>query len=103
MHYGAKVLILDEPTAALGVKQAGAVLRHVLQARDRGLGVILITHNPHHAYPVGDRFLLLERGTMLGAYEKPEIDLPELTRQMAGGAELNALQHELQRTAPPPT
>jgi simple sugar transport system ATP-binding protein len=101
LHYGAKVLILDEPTAALGVKQAGAVLRYVVQARDRGLGVILITHNPHHAYPVGDRFLVLERGTMLGTYDKSEIDLPELTRQMAGGVELEALQHELQRIAPP--
>jgi simple sugar transport system ATP-binding protein len=81
VHYGAKVLILDEPTAALGVKQAGAVLRHVVQARDRGLGVILITHNPHHAYPVGDRFLLLERGSMHGSYHKSEIELPELTHQ----------------------
>ncbi|MFF3225395.1 ATP-binding cassette domain-containing protein [Nocardia suismassiliense] len=97
VHYGAKVLILDEPTAALGVKQAGVVLKYVVQARDRGLGVILITHNPHHAFPVGDRFLLLKRGTMLGSYEKDEIDLSELTRQMAGGAELDALQHELQR------
>ncbi|MBY8856306.1 ATP-binding cassette domain-containing protein [Nocardia sp. CA2R105] len=97
VHYGAKVLILDEPTAALGVKQAGVVLRYVVQARDRGLGVVLITHNPHHAYPVGDRFLLLKRGAVLGSYEKSEIDLPELTRQMAGGAELAALQHELER------
>ncbi|WP_282781668.1 ATP-binding cassette domain-containing protein, partial [Nocardia sp. CC201C] len=97
VHYGAKVLILDEPTAALGVKQAGIVLRYVVQARDRGLGVVLITHNPHHAYPVGDRFLLLKRGTMLGSYEKNEIELSELTRQMAGGAELEALQHELAR------
>ncbi|MBF6128296.1 ATP-binding cassette domain-containing protein [Nocardia brasiliensis] len=97
VHYGAKVLILDEPTAALGVKQAGVVLKYVVQARDRGLGVILITHNPHHAYPVGDRFLLLKRGAMLGSYEKSEIDVSELTRQMAGGAELDALQHELQR------
>ncbi|MCP2280759.1 ATP-binding cassette domain-containing protein [Nocardia amikacinitolerans] len=97
VHRGAKVLILDEPTAALGVKQAGVVLKYVVQARERGLGVVLITHNPHHAYPVGDRFLLLERGTVLGAYEKSEIDLPELTRQMAGGAELDALQHELAR------
>lgn len=97
VHYGAKVLILDEPTAALGVKQAGVVLKYVVQARDRGLGVILITHNPHHAYPVGDRFLLLKRGAMLGSYEKSEIDVAELTRQMAGGAELDALQHELQR------
>lgn len=97
VHRGAKVLILDEPTAALGVKQAGVVLKYVVQARERGLGVVLITHNPHHAYPVGDRFLLLERGAVLGAYEKSEIDLPELTRQMAGGAELDALQHELTR------
>jgi simple sugar transport system ATP-binding protein len=97
MHYGAKVLILDEPTAALGVKQAGAVLRHVVQARDRGLGVILITHNPYHAYPVGDRFPLLERGAVLGSYRKHEIEPTELTRQMAGGAPLDVLQHELQR------
>jgi simple sugar transport system ATP-binding protein len=79
VHYGAKVLILDEPAAALGVKQAGAVLRYVVQARDRGLGVILITHNPHHAYLVGDRFLLLERGIVHGMYDKSEIQLPELT------------------------
>ena len=100
VHYGAKVLILDEPTAALGVKQSGVVLRYVAQARDRGLGVVLITHNPHHAYPVGDRFLLLRRGAALGSYAKDEIDLAELTRQMAGGAELEALQHELRRSEP---
>jgi simple sugar transport system ATP-binding protein len=95
VHFGAKVLILDEPTAALGVKQAGVVLRYVAQARDRGLGVVLITHNPHHAYPVGDRFLLLKRGRSLGSFAKADITLEELTRQMAGGAELDALQHEL--------
>jgi simple sugar transport system ATP-binding protein len=95
VHFGAKVLILDEPTAALGVKQAGVVLRYVAQARDRGLGVVLITHNPHHAYPVGDRFLLLKRGRSLGSFDKADITLEELTRQMAGGAELEALQHEL--------
>ncbi|KOX35024.1 sugar ABC transporter ATP-binding protein [Saccharothrix sp. NRRL B-16348] len=95
VHFGAKVLILDEPTAALGVKQAGVVLKYVAQARDRGLGVVLITHNPHHAYPVGDRFLLLKRGRALGTYEKSQISLEELTRQMAGGAELEALAHEL--------
>ncbi|WP_019930083.1 ATP-binding cassette domain-containing protein [Nocardia sp. BMG111209] len=101
VHYGAKVLILDEPTAALGVKQAGVVLRYVVQARDRGLGVVLITHNPHHAYPVGDRFVLLERGAVCGSYRKSEIDVNELTRQMAGGAELEALQHELRRVVRP--
>jgi len=95
VHFGAKALILDEPTAALGVKQAGTVLRYVAAARDRGLAVILITHNPHHAYPVGDRFLLLKRGRSQGFYTKSEISLEELTRQMAGGAELDALNHEL--------
>src|SRR5690242_21591916 len=68
VYFGAKVLILDEPTAALGVKQAGVVLKYVAQARDRGLGVVMITHNPHHAYPVADRFLLLKRGAALGHY-----------------------------------
>jgi simple sugar transport system ATP-binding protein len=97
VYFGARVLILDEPTAALGVKQAGVVLRYVAQARDRGLGVVFITHNPHHAYPIGDRFLLLKRGRSLGEFDKAEITIEELTRQMAGGAELDALAHELGR------
>ncbi|MBO0854768.1 MAG: sugar ABC transporter ATP-binding protein, partial [Nocardia sp.] len=100
VHYGARVLILDEPTAALGVKQSGIVLRHVARARDRGLAVVLITHNPQHAYPVGDRFLVLRQGRVLGDYGKPEIDVAELTRQMAGGVELEALQRELHRPLP---
>jgi simple sugar transport system ATP-binding protein len=96
VYFGAKVLILDEPTAALGVKQAGVVLRYIAQARERGLGVIFISHNPHHAYPVGDRFLLLKRGRSIGYYTKDEITLAELTAQMAGGAELDELAHELE-------
>ncbi|MDT4934661.1 MAG: simple sugar transport system ATP-binding protein [Pseudonocardiales bacterium] len=97
VHFGARLLILDEPTSALGVKQAGVVLKYIVQARDKGLGVIFITHNPHHAYPVGDRFLLLKRGKSLGDFAKSEITLPELTRLMAGGAELEQLAHELER------
>jgi simple sugar transport system ATP-binding protein len=96
VYFGAKVLILDEPTAALGVKQSGVVLRYIIQARERGLGVIFITHNPHHAYPVGDRFLLLKRGQSLGYYRKSDITRDELTALMAGGAELEELSHELE-------
>ena len=96
VYFGAKVLILDEPTAALGVKQSGVVLKYIIQARERGLGVIFITHNPHHAYPVGDRFLLLKRGRSLGYYQKSEITRDELTALMAGGAELEELSHELE-------
>ncbi|EXU68686.1 sugar ABC transporter ATP-binding protein [Streptomyces sp. PRh5] len=101
VHFGAKVLILDEPTAALGVKQSGVVLKYVAAARDAGLGVVLITHNPHHAYLVGDRFVLLKRGAMASSHAKDEIALEELTRQMAGGSELEQLSHELARTPAP--
>jgi len=97
VHFGAKVLILDEPTAALGVKQSGVVLRYIIQAKERGLGVIFITHNPHHAYPVGDRFLILKRGRSLGYWQKNEITMGELTGLMAGGSELEELTHELEQ------
>lgn len=97
VYMGARVLILDEPTAALGVKQAGVVLRYISRARDQGLGVVFITHNPHHAFPVGDRFLLLNRGASLGEHAKDAITREELTRLMAGGSELDQLSHELER------
>lgn len=101
VHFGAKVLILDEPTAALGVKQSGVVLKYVTAARDAGLGVVLITHNPHHAYLVGDHFTLLKRGRMAGSHPRGEISLEELTTEMAGGSDLDELSHELARTDEP--
>ena len=100
VYFGARVLILDEPTAALGVRQSGVVLKYVAAARDRGLGVIFITHNPHHAYPVGDRFMLLRRGRSMGNFPKAEMTLDDLVQMMAGGAELEALSHELTRQLP---
>jgi len=102
VYFGAKVLILDEPTSALGVKQSGIVLKYVVQARAMGRGVVFITHNPHHAYPVGDRFVLLKRGRMMGSYLKSETTLEQLTSLMAGGAELEQLSHELQTAATDP-
>lgn len=96
VYFGAKVLILDEPTSALGVKQSGVVLRYIVEAAKRGLGVIFITHNPSHAYPVGDRFLILNRGKSMGNFAKADISQAEMTRLMAGGAELEELQHELE-------
>jgi simple sugar transport system ATP-binding protein len=101
VYFGAKVLILDEPTSALGVRQSGIVLKYVVQAREMGRAVIFITHNPHHAYPVGDRFVLLKRGRMLGSYAKAETSIEALTSMMAGGAELEELSHELQRAVDP--
>jgi len=99
VYFGAKVLILDEPTSALGVKQSGVVLKYIIEARKRGLGVIFITHNPNHAFPVGDRFLILNRGRSMGDYRKGEVNRDELIRLMAGGAELEALTKELESAA----
>ncbi|MEU9592109.1 ATP-binding cassette domain-containing protein [Streptomyces sp. NPDC048219] len=95
VHFGARVLILDEPTAALGVKQSGVVLKYIAAARERGLGVIFITHNPHHAYLVGDHFSVLRLGTLELSAARTAITVQELTDHMAGGAELAALKHEL--------
>ena len=97
IHFGARVLILDEPTAALGVKQAGVVLRYIARARERGVGVVFITHNPHHAYPIGDRFVVLRRGEVLADRERTELKLDELIGMMSGGEELERLAHELGR------
>lgn len=99
VYFGAKVLILDEPTAALGVKEAGVVLRYIAQARAKGLGVIFITHNVHHAYPIGDRFTLLNRGRSYGTFSKAEISREEVVSLMAGGEELDELSHELEEFA----
>jgi simple sugar transport system ATP-binding protein len=95
VYFGARVLILDEPTAALGVKQSGVVLKYIAAARDRGLGVIFITHNPHHANMVGDHFSVLRLGAMELSAARSEVSLEQLTNHMAGGGELAALKHEL--------
>ncbi|ADK27809.1 ATP-binding cassette domain-containing protein [Corynebacterium pseudotuberculosis] len=97
VYFGARVIILDEPTAALGVKQSSMVLRFVAAARDKGLGVVLITHNPHHAYLVGDRFTILNLGNQILNASRDQVTLEQLTQQMAGGGELEALSHELSR------
>jgi simple sugar transport system ATP-binding protein len=97
VYFGARVLILDEPTAALGVKQSGVVLKYTAAARDAGLGVVFITHNPHHAYLVGDHFIILKLGRRVLDRKRSEVSLEELTAEMAGGQELAELSHELKR------
>ena len=96
VYFGARVLILDEPTAALGVKQSGVVLKYTAAARDAGLGVVFITHNPHHAYLVGNHFIILKLGRRVLDKKRSEVTLEELTAEMAGGRELAELSHELQ-------
>ena len=95
VYFGARVLILDEPTAALGVKQSGVVLKYTARARDAGLGVVFITHNPHHAFMVGNHFIILKLGRRVLDKTRDEVTLEELTSEMAGGRELAELSHEL--------
>ncbi len=96
VYFGAKVLILDEPTSALGVKQAATVLRYIARAKEQDLGVIFISHNVYHAHAVGDRFTVLDRGRSMGTFEKDETSIEELEKLMAGGKELDELTAELQ-------
>ncbi|MGX5847500.1 ATP-binding cassette domain-containing protein [Mesorhizobium sp. PL10] len=95
VHFGAKVLILDEPTSALGVHQAAMVLKFIIEARMRGLAVIFISHNIHHAYPVGDTFTLLNRGRNRGTYAKSDISRDEVISIMSGGEDLKAVEAEI--------
>ena len=95
-YFGARVLILDEPTSALGVKQAAIVLRHIVRARARGLAVIFITHNVQHALPVGDKFTILSHGRSAGVFDRGKVDLDQLLNLMGGGQELQDLSRELE-------
>ncbi|MBN9026359.1 MULTISPECIES: ATP-binding cassette domain-containing protein [Kaistia] len=95
VYFGAKVLILDEPTSALGVRQTSMVLKYIDMVRKRGLGVVFITHNVRHALAVGDRFTVLNRGRTLGTAARGQITADELQNLMAGGKELADLSAEL--------
>ncbi|MGD2123097.1 MAG: ATP-binding cassette domain-containing protein [Gemmatimonadota bacterium] len=84
LHFGARVLILDEPTAALGVRQSDLVLNEIRKAAEGGVAVILVTHNPHHAHPVGDHFVVLRKGRVIADRRKEELAVEELAGLMAG-------------------
>ncbi len=85
MHFGAKLLILDEPTASLSIKESNQVLRYASEARDRGLSVIFISHNVHHVYSVADRFTIIERGEKLGDFSKEDVTADQIAEMIALG------------------
>jgi simple sugar transport system ATP-binding protein len=95
VHFGAKILILDEPTSALGVRQTANVLATIDKVRKQGIGVVFITHNVRHALAVGDRFTVLNRGKTLGTANRGEVTPEELQDMMAGGQEMVALEGSL--------
>ena len=95
VYFGAKVLILDEPTSALGVRQTANVLSTIDRVRKQGIGVVFITHNVRHALAVGDRFTVLNRGQTLGTAARGTVDAAALQDMMAGGQELALLESSL--------
>jgi simple sugar transport system ATP-binding protein len=96
VYFGARVLILDEPTSALGVRQTANVLSTIDKARKKGVDVVFITHNVRHALAIGDRFTVLNRGRTLGTALRGEVNQEELQNLMAGGQELVELESSLQ-------
>jgi simple sugar transport system ATP-binding protein len=96
LYFGARLLILDEPTSALGVREAGVVLRLIQQAKARGVAIVFITHNAHHAMAVGDRFTVLIHGKVAAEFARGERTREELLNLMAGGQELESLQAALE-------
>jgi simple sugar transport system ATP-binding protein len=97
LYFGARILILDEPTSALGVKEASIVLRLVQQARADGVAVVFITHNAHHALMVGDRFIVLIHGGVAAEFVRGERSREEVLNLMAGGEELELLEEQLEQ------
>ncbi len=95
VYFGAKVLILDEPTSALGVRQTANVLATIDRVRKLGVGVVFITHNVRHAMAVGNRFTVLNRGKTLGTAARGDITAEQLQDLMAGGQELATLEGSL--------
>lgn len=95
VYFGAKILILDEPTSALGVRQTSNVLATIDKVRKQGVGVVFISHNVRHAMAVGDRFTVLNRGKTLGTAKRGEITAEQLQDMMAGGQELAILEGSL--------
>ena len=95
VYFGAGILILDEPTAALGVKEATHVLRIIMQARAKGVAVIFVTHNVLHAMMVGDHFAVLIHGRKADDFRKGERTREQITDLMAGGEAMADLEAEL--------
>ena len=94
MYFGARVLILDEPTSALGVKEAATVLTLVAKARAQGVGIVFITHNAHHAMRVGDDYVVLIQGRVAARFKRGEKSREEILNLMAGGEDVDPLEAE---------
>jgi simple sugar transport system ATP-binding protein len=79
MHFKAKLVILDEPTRALAVREVGRILDFVKGLKESNIAVIFITHTLHHVYSVADRFLIMSKGKIVKDIKRGEASLDEIT------------------------
>lgn len=92
VHFGKKLLILDEPTSALSVKQTREVLNYTRKAKESGLSVIFITHNIAHVHEVADRFTIIRGGLKVGDFYKEEVSEMEVAHMVMTGSVPERLQ-----------
>ena len=97
IYFGAKILILDEPTSALGQKQQMEVLKTIKKVQRLGnIAIILITHNEIHARLIADRYTFLSLGEVIGSGLSSELGGEDVKRLMSGGAKIGDLAEELE-------
>jgi len=94
VHFSAKLLILDEPTSQLSVKETAKVLHYIEEARDRGVSVIFITHNVRHVYSVADRFTVLSHGESIGEFRRDEVSEDEIADLIVQGKRASLLRRD---------
>lgn len=95
LYFGARALIIDEPTAPMTIARQTLFGQAILAARAQGLAVVLVTNNPRYAHLIGDRFLLLAGGQVAGSLTRDDVDADILTALMAGAEELGTLTDAL--------
>ena len=78
LYFGAKILILDEPTSALGVRESAKVVEQIAQLREHNINVILVSHNIEQAFSLGDEFFIFKNGELVGQFNKLETSANKL-------------------------
>jgi simple sugar transport system ATP-binding protein len=86
-YFNPKLLILDEPTSALSLRQTKRVLKSVEEARNKGISIIFITHNVYHVYPIADRFVILSHGESIAEFAKGAHSRDEVAELIVTGKE----------------
>ena len=100
LYHGARVLVLDEPTTALGVQQAATVLRLIRRTAERGTAIVLVSPRLEHTYPIGDRFLIFRRGHLAEDLRKDQVTRDQLSEMLAGGTERDQIEAALLEESP---